>query len=339
MLIDARAGRREVGAGQPVHGEVVGAAGREQRPAAVVPPRADDRRQAGDRPHGHPAAVVALHAVVEPDQRRLLAGQAMGEASSIVSTSTPVIAATFSGGYSSRTRSRSSSAPTVAAFEVVVVLEAVAPDDVHQAQGERGVGAGAGLDVPVGAAGGRAPVGVDRDDRRAGLAGLDHQAPEVAVGVGGVRAPVDDELALRARPAGRPRAGRGPSCIRSPARRPWRRSSGRASRRPAGGRTAGRGCSTGACPSSRSSCRAGSPAGRRPSGRSRRIVRRSSSRASSQVIGSNRPSPLRPTRFIGWSKPIGAVDPVEVPGHLLAEEPARERDGRDRPAARRPRRP
>ena len=31
-----------------------------------------------------------------------------------------------------------------------------------------------------------------------------------------------------------------------------------------------------------------------------------------------------PTRFIGWSKPIGAVDPVEEPGHLLAEEPARE---------------
>ena len=68
------------------------------------------------------------------------------------------------------TRWRSRSAPTVALFEVIVVLQAVAPDHVHQAQGERGVGAGARLDVPVGAPGGRAPVGVDRDDRRAGLA-------------------------------------------------------------------------------------------------------------------------------------------------------------------------
>ena len=42
-------------------------------------PRADDRGQAGDRPDGHASAVVALHAVVEPDQRRLLARQAAGE--------------------------------------------------------------------------------------------------------------------------------------------------------------------------------------------------------------------------------------------------------------------
>ena len=84
MLTVRVPGRRQVGAGQPVHGEVVGPAGREHRTAAVMPPRADDRRQAGDRPHGHPAAVMALHAVVEPDQRRLLAGQPMGEASSIV---------------------------------------------------------------------------------------------------------------------------------------------------------------------------------------------------------------------------------------------------------------
>ena len=63
--------------------------------------------------------------------------------------------------------------------------------------------------------GGRAPVGVDGDDRRAGLAGLDHQAPEVAVGVGGVRAPVDDELALGHRHRVGPEPARGRACIRS----------------------------------------------------------------------------------------------------------------------------
>ena len=61
-------GGDEVGTRQPVHGEVVSAAGRQQRPAAVMAPRADRGGQAGDRAHGHPAAVMALHAVVEPDQ-------------------------------------------------------------------------------------------------------------------------------------------------------------------------------------------------------------------------------------------------------------------------------
>ena len=45
----------------------------------MVAPRADDRGDAGDRAHGHSSAVMALHAVVEPDERRLLAGEAMGE--------------------------------------------------------------------------------------------------------------------------------------------------------------------------------------------------------------------------------------------------------------------
>ena len=75
----AGAGRREVGPGEPVHREVVSAAGREQGTAAGMSPRADDRGQAGDRPHGHAPAPVPLHAVVEPDQRRLLARQAAGE--------------------------------------------------------------------------------------------------------------------------------------------------------------------------------------------------------------------------------------------------------------------
>ena len=75
----AGAGGREVGAGEAIDGEVVGAARGEQDPAAGMAPGADDRGQAGDRPHGHAAAVVALEAVVEADQRGLLAGVAAGE--------------------------------------------------------------------------------------------------------------------------------------------------------------------------------------------------------------------------------------------------------------------
>ena len=53
-------------------------AGREHGPAAVMSPRPDDRGKAGDRPHGHAAAVMALHAVIEADQRRLLAAPGGG---------------------------------------------------------------------------------------------------------------------------------------------------------------------------------------------------------------------------------------------------------------------
>ena len=84
----------------------------------------------------------------------------------MVSTSTPVMAATFSGGYSDEDAIAEPVRPDGGSGEVIVVLEPVAPDDVHQPQRERGVGAGTGLDVPVGAPGGRAPVRVDGDDRR-----------------------------------------------------------------------------------------------------------------------------------------------------------------------------
>ena len=48
------------------------------------------------------------------------------------------------------------------------------------------------------------------------------------------------------------------------------------------------------------------------------------SSASSQEIRSNRPSPLLPDPLHRVEQPIRAVDPLEVSGHLLAEEPARE---------------
>src|SRR5205823_4184787 len=72
-------GRREVGPGEAIHVEVVGAAGREQGTAPWVAPGADDRGQAGDRAHGHPAAAVALEAVVEPDQGGVRRGVAPGQ--------------------------------------------------------------------------------------------------------------------------------------------------------------------------------------------------------------------------------------------------------------------
>ena len=60
---------------------------------------------------------------------------------SISSARRPVVAAVRAGVHS-RARSRSSSWPTRVALEPVAVLEPVAEDDVHHAEGERGVGPG-----------------------------------------------------------------------------------------------------------------------------------------------------------------------------------------------------
>ena len=77
----ARAGRDQVGPFEAVVVERVQLAGAEQRPAADVPPVADDRGQAGDGPHRHAAAAVPLQAVVQADAApaaqsvRVLAGE------------------------------------------------------------------------------------------------------------------------------------------------------------------------------------------------------------------------------------------------------------------------
>ena len=51
--------------------------------------------------------------------------------------------------------------------------------------------------MKIGARGCGTAIGIDRDDRRAApLAGLDHEAPEMAVGIDGVRTPVEKEIAI-----------------------------------------------------------------------------------------------------------------------------------------------
>ena len=113
----------------------------------------------------------------------------------MVGASTPVILATRSTGVLFQSPGPEPVAADGGLAQVVLVGQAVAPEDVHQAERQGRVSAGPGLDVPVASRGGWAAVGVDRHQGRPALAGLDHQAPEVAIGVRGVRAPVEDQLA------------------------------------------------------------------------------------------------------------------------------------------------
>ena len=156
----ARAGRDEVGPLEGVRVHREGARGREQHAAAHVAPGPDHGGQAGDRAHRHPAAGVAVEAVVEADGRgpggRVLAR----EAPRSPPPRRPVVAAARSGVHS-RARARSSACADRVPLELVAVLEPVPEDDVHHPQRERGVRSRAGRQVQVGLLGGARAVGVD----------------------------------------------------------------------------------------------------------------------------------------------------------------------------------
>ena len=71
---------QQIGALQTAEIQVAeGAAGAQLDAAAMVAPGADQRRQAGDGAHGHAAAPVTLHAVVDADGRRPRGGVVAGQ--------------------------------------------------------------------------------------------------------------------------------------------------------------------------------------------------------------------------------------------------------------------
>ncbi len=73
--------------------------------------------------------------------------------------------------------------------DVVAVVERVANDDVHQAEGEGHVGSGMDGDVPVGQPRGAGGVGIDDDELRALAPGFFDHGPQVDVVAVDVRSP------------------------------------------------------------------------------------------------------------------------------------------------------
>ncbi len=190
----------------------------EQRSAADVAPGADHRGQTAERPHRHAAAAMALHAVVEPNQRwpnrAVLLCQPLDIGHREARDRSDALRRVFPDALAQL------GGAEAVAREVIVILQAVAPEDVHDAEREGSVGAGADRQPPVALLGGLAAEGVDGHDAGAGLAGAMHQRPQVHVRDARVGAPVDDVARMdhrfgvdvRSRPerdiaAGRPRRG------------------------------------------------------------------------------------------------------------------------------------
>ena len=78
------------------------------------------------------------------------------------------------------------------ARDVIGVEKVFVDDDVHHAEGERGVCAGINREIPVGEFRGSGAIGIDDDELCAFAAGFFDEGPEMNVGAVNVRGPGDD---------------------------------------------------------------------------------------------------------------------------------------------------
>ena len=160
-------------------------------PAAVVAPRADQRRQTGDSTHGHAAAIMTLQAVVDADGRRPRRGIVARQGDDALDRHTGDLGRA---GRRPLLQARRKLVETQrVTTHVVGVVKPLADDDVHNGQRQRAVGAGADGDPLVGGLGGARVGRVDDEDAAAGLArGLD-EGPQMLVAGQRVAAPDQDK--------------------------------------------------------------------------------------------------------------------------------------------------
>ena len=196
MLIVRGVPRDEVGPLERMRVDRIGARRREQRAAGGIAPRADQRRQAGDRAHGVAAAGDALHAVVDADRgglgRAVVARERHDLRRPRCRRSRPRAPASIR---CARARQRVEARPC--SDRRSRGRRGPSRDQhVHDAERERGVGAGHQRDVLVAFLGGRAAIGIDRDELRAAPLGFLRARPEVQVRRDRVAAPDQDQPAV-----------------------------------------------------------------------------------------------------------------------------------------------
>ncbi len=158
-------------------------------------PRADQRRQHGDRSCGCAAVVRALHAIVQANDGRRRGGVVMREAFNILDGNA---------GERRNPIRRIFGDPLAQLIEaagpsrdVILVVEPVAHNDVHHAQRQRRIGAGIDGDVPVRGARRARRIRIDDDQLCAVAASLFDEGPQMNIVAVDVRGPRDDELCVR----------------------------------------------------------------------------------------------------------------------------------------------
>ena len=167
---------------------------RTRETAAAVLPRAGQDRQAADGAELHRAIALVLDPDQRPQQRRLRRRVLAGEPFDVTGRK-----ADGAGDALRRVLLDSLDERVVSdrvAGDVVVIDQAVADDDVHHRERERGVARRLDLNVPVGGVGGSRADRIDDDEPRAAALRLAHERPEVQVGDNRVGAPQHDVAAV-----------------------------------------------------------------------------------------------------------------------------------------------
>ncbi len=173
----------------------VGARARQQRAARGIAPRADERRQAGDRADRVAAAGVALQPVVHANRRRLRRRVLARKLRHGLRRRCRRCRRRARGGYSAARAAQRVEAQRVAR-DVIVVEEILGDQHVHHAERERGVRAGHERDVLVALLRGLAAIGIDRDQLRAAALRFLRARPEMQIGDDRIAAPDEDQPAL-----------------------------------------------------------------------------------------------------------------------------------------------
>ena len=170
------------------------ARGGQQQPAGAVPPGAHQAGQQRDQPHGVAAAMHALHAVVQADRRRPCRAVVARQRAHLFG-----LQATHGRRAFGRPLQRPLAQRRPAlhlSIKVIVVEPVVADQLVHQAEGQRAVGAGQQRQVLVALVGGFGAARVDAHQLGTGTLGLLREGPEVQVRGDRVAAPDQDQPAL-----------------------------------------------------------------------------------------------------------------------------------------------
>src|SRR5208337_191512 len=172
-----------------------GTAERKLKSATDLFPRPDQTRKHGDRAHRHATAVGALNAVVDTDHGRPLAGVFSRQFANVVRGYARPL-----GNYFRRILFRASLQvfePDGVTRDIVGVEKILLNDDVHQAEGQRSIGAGIDGQVPIRAFRGARAVRIDDHQLRAFAPGFFDEGPEMNVVAVNIRAPGNDVARMR----------------------------------------------------------------------------------------------------------------------------------------------
>src|SRR5436190_10801867 len=192
--VDRTDGRRKIGTFERLFIELEIRAGGELHTPTRMPPMAGDCGQTGDGTHRHAATGMSLESIIHANERGAGASVALGELRDLCRGDSGNFLDALGGVLAS------SGAQLVLtqrmSREIVAVLEPQPEDYVHHPESERGIRPRPDGNPLVALGGGSGAQRIDGDDRRASLASLEDEWPEMRIRGESVGSPEQHQVAI-----------------------------------------------------------------------------------------------------------------------------------------------